>query len=211
MTEYQKGARILEAFRRGGVARQKILQAVRDVPIVPDPAESWLDEIPQNQRVSRKDAIRALHWAAMLREAEKFEIGDQLVEIAHARNKAVHDTNRTFRESVESLFGREVTDEELKQILIEHPERESDKKERDEKLKEVRLAIATEPIKAWIATDRTHEISAGCALRFARSTPEYEERMRVNGAEEERLRRDMEIMRATIQAVERKHRGGREI
>lgn len=113
LTEYQKGAIIVNAIEKGNDATVTMTLAVlRNIPIVPDPSEAWLSKIPLEERVPRQLAIQALEWERLSAKQKNYAKDDAFI-------LAMSD----LYSAATTFLGQSPSRDELSQLLLSHEER----------------------------------------------------------------------------------------
>lgn len=180
ITEYQLRTRIYWLLREpASKVRDLNIHVFRQMPIVDDPGEKWLNEFPDNLRISREDALAALE-EVRLRERQRVEQNripvlvvatERMLSESRVLKIQLETVEQAFRESVETFLGRPPDQSDLEAVIEQHVLRKADEDARLEEEGTQRLKAFYEKSRA----DRAAESPQDKAWREAfRPMPEQE-------------------------------------
>ena len=221
MTAYQLGTHVFHALREKATGNHFPLLLLSKFDIVEDPAEAWLIDYPEKNRISKDEAGRALEEARSYREAANLDklvkIQEKMifdVELLKSRFEAsVESRNREFLRDICQALEREPTTTDLDAVFALYVER---KKIRDaealgqrldgESEEAARIRRAVEIGQAALnrleASQRgaadllgIKETAAGKALREMATRPQSTEQRLAEERERESYRRYADLIR----------------
>ena len=200
MSDYEKGVAILRLIRSGDDAWvAKVLQVRDGTPAVPQFEEISLKPGPPPP--SAEEASRALEWASVIWLSELCKVDESLIELVDERNQRLaeaaklrEDAEANFRERVAKLSGALSSQALADEVLRDHAMRVSESEQR-------KNAFAS----TWLEINRERLLSQSAQLRRAQGI-RGSRSMEESEAEEQRKRRDMELIRSWIEQEEEKLR-----
>lgn len=185
MTEYQKGASIVDVIVNGNDATFALAMSfIRTIPIVSDPNEAWLDKIPCEKRVPKELAMKAIEWDQLTTNRKYHEKEDFLTTAISA-----------FIDAAARFLEHSPSPDELSKMLRDHDNRLKIMNERnafiqtfDEEMRERRYLISkTRQLK--------EETSLSRLIRDTKATPEGHAKDELRKREEKELTDAMEVIR----------------
>ncbi len=133
VTEYELGTQIYWVLRKPESMQNAMsIMLAKSIPIIEDPDEKWLDGVPEDRRISRDAAARALAIvrAAPLSDGVKAIVRATELYYFHLRRLAEErdEVERKFRLAASSFLERPAADSDIDLLLAQHREREVEKK-----------------------------------------------------------------------------------
>jgi hypothetical protein len=186
MTEYQKGACIVNALVNGNDAIFMLtIASIRNIPIISDLNEAWLEKIPQDKIISRELAMKALEWEQLTSNKNFYEKEDSLIIAVSA-----------FIDAVTVYMGHSPSSDEINELLIDNQSKYNKMNERNAYIKSFDRAIRE--LRYSISKNRqfANETPLSRLIRERKATPEGRADDELRKREEKALADGMSAARA---------------
>ena len=185
MTEYQKGASIVDAIVNGNDATTALTMSfIRSIPIVSDPDEAWLDKIPYEKIVPEELAMKAIEWEQLTTNRKYYEKEDFFTNAM----SAFIDAATIFLEHSPSL-------DELSEMLRDHDKRLKNMNERNAFIQSFGGAMRERRYLISKTRQLKEETPLSRLIRERKTTPEGRAKDELHISEEKELADAMAIIR----------------